>query len=627
MKSPAKNAKINQKTKIITDLFYLMRKGRAYMKGTVVSSWMESCRGLFGHKIVSDTLASYKFPADYIFTPLEDVEDRVAIGLVDDIGKGAGKSHAEIWRIMGEENIKTFSKNYPGFFRHESAYQFLKSMNDVHVIVMKRFRGAVPPILDMKPISSHEALFIYRSKRGMGDYLSGLIIGVARFFKENIKTEIINQTKEEITLKLTFEKEIQFTKKYRMNQLLSFGFIKQSFVKVAVLNTIIMAIVSFVVLSNPLDSFILSAASFLSSIFAAMLLQRPKKLIAQELQKLANHEFVEAANVHSRDEYEAIMEGINQIKRNVQKDFIGFNAIVDEMYTFNGSVANIAGTMQSASNDITNVLDEVALAATKQAEDTETSVMVLNDSIQNVTRISGESQENKDRIEDAVASIEQSFHNVKNTAKQISEVLFKFGQIKTSSNELKENVDNMTQIISLVSGIAKQINLLALNASIEAARAGDAGKGFAVVAEEVRKLSLETNQAVEQINGSLTSFLMSVSQVVEGIDVQYNVLEKESESLAGAVETSSASNENLKSVSTVMIKTSQELEKEADKISSLFENMESLAAIAEENSASTEEASANVAIYVDQISELTKQIGIFNAMIQDFQVDLAKYHV
>lgn len=597
------------------------------MKGTVVSSWIESCKELFGKQIVEQTLKSYKFPIDYIFSPLEDIEDKVAMGLIDDIGKEAGKSHSQIWKIMGEENIKTFSKNYPGFFRHESAYQFLKSMNDVHVIVMKRIKGAVPPILDMTPISPYEALFVYRSKRGMADYLSGLITGVAKYFKENIKAEVISQSKEEIQLKLTFEKEIEYTKNYRINQLLSFGFIKNTTTKTAILNTIIMAVASYFTVSSPVKTLLLSGITFVITMCTSALMNRPKRLIFKELQKIGNREFVESSHIHSNDEYELIMKNINGIKQNVQKDFIGFHGIVDEMYTFNHSVSSIAGTMQAASNDITTVLDEVAMAATKQAEDTENAVVVLNDSINNVSRISGESQKNKDRIEEAVNSIENSFHDVKNTASQISDVLFKFSKIKNSGNELKENVDNITQIVSIVSGIAKQINLLALNASIEAARAGDAGKGFAVVAEEVRKLSEETNQAVSQINGSLTSFLTSVGEVVEGIDVQYNVLEKENGSLAKAVETSSQSNENLKGVSTVMIKTSQELETEADNISSLFDNIQSLAAIAEENSASTQEASANVAVYVDQISELTTQISIFDAMIKNFQEDLSKYQV
>jgi len=597
------------------------------MKGTVVSSWIESCKILFGKSIVEKVLQSYNFPIDYIFSPLEDVEDKTATGLIDDIGKAVGKSHIEIWGTMGEENIKTFSKNYPGFFRHESAYQFLKSMNDVHVIVMKRIKGAVPPILDIKPISSHEVLFTYRSKRGMGDYLNGLIIGISTFFKEKIIVDVLNQTQAEIQMKLTFENEIQFIKKYRLNQLLSFGIFRNVTLKSSVLNTILVGLTTLIVFSDTIKSLIIGGITLLITLCTSFVFHRPQKLISKELQKLSERNFVETMHIRSNDEYEMIMEMINEVKRSVQKDFIGFNAIVDEMYTFNNSVSNIANTMQLTSNDITGVLDEVAIAATTQAEDTEKLVYVLNDSIKSVTRISGESQKNKGEIENAVISIENSFINVQNTASQINIVLTKFGEIKNNSNELQRNADNITQIISIVAGIAKQINLLALNASIEAARAGEAGRGFAVVADEVRKLSEETNHAVQQINGSLTSFVSSVGDVVEGIDTQYTVLETENANLMGAVQTSSQSNENLKGVSGLMIKTSQELQLEADNISSLFDNIQNLAAIAEENSASTEEASSNVAVYVDQICELTDQIKVFDLMIQNFQEDLSKYHV
>jgi len=597
------------------------------MKGTVVSSWLQSCRQLYGDSVVDKSLQSFELESTHIFTPLEDVTDSIATGLVDRIGEGVGKSHQEIWGIVGQENIKTFSQNYPGFFRHESAYQFLKSMNDVHVIVMRRFKGAVPPILDMTPISSHEALFIYRSKRGMGDYLSGLVTGVGDHFHEKIQVELLKNTPTEIHLKLTFENEIQFIKKYPLNQILSLGFLKQSALKSALFNTVIVGIMSELLFAQPVKTLVLSVITFIISYISSSILNRPGKAIVAELNKLSERQFSEAIHLKSNDEFEAIMDLVNGVKQVVQKDFIGFNSIVDEMYTFNGSLSGIASTMQSTSNDITGVLDEVAIAATTQADDTEKVVTVLNESIQSVTRISDESQKNKTEIEDAIVSIESSFKNVQNTASQINHVLQKFGEIKDSSTELQNNVENITEIVSIVSGIAKQINLLALNASIEAARAGEAGRGFAVVAEEVRKLSEETNHAVEQINNSLTSFVSSVGEVVVGIDTQYAVLKTENTSLNEAVDTTSQSNYNLKGVSNLMIKTSQELKSEADHISSLFDNIQSLASIAQENSAATEEASSNVAIYVDQINELSSQINVFDSMIKSFQKDLSKYSV
>lgn len=597
------------------------------MKGTVVSTWVESCRKLFGDTVVNNALRAYGLNNDHVFTPLEDVEDKIAQGVVNHIGDACGKSRRDIWVTMGEENIKTFSKNYPGFFRHESAYQFLKSMNDVHVIVMKRFKGAVPPVLDVAPVSSHEIIFTYRSKRGMIDYLTGLINGVAKFFNEDIKVELETQQENETKLKLTFQNEIQFIKKYRLNQLFSFGILKNTAAKTVLLNTVVITSLAFALSSDLVKAGILGGATFVISLITSTLFHRPQKLILKELVKLSQRNFVESVVLKSKDEYEVMMESINEIKRSVQKDFIGFNAIVDELYTFNKSVADIAHTMQDTSNDITVVLDQVAGAAITQAQDTENAITVLDGSIRNVNEISDDGQNNKTQIEEAVVGIEDSFLNVQSTASQITAVLHKFNDIRHSSNVLKENADDITKIVLIVAAIAKQINLLALNASIEAARAGEAGKGFTVVAEEVRKLSEETNSAVNQINDSLTTFVTSINEVVEGIDLQYDVLESENTKLSKAVDSSSHTNDRLKVVSDLMIHNSQDLKLEADNISNLFDGMQSLAAIAEENSASTQEANSNVTVYVEQINELTRQINVFESMIKNFQEDLSNYAI
>lgn len=130
--------------------------------------------------------------------------------------------------------------------------------------------------------------------------------------------------------------------------------------------------------------------------------------------------------------------------------------------------------------------------------------------------------------------------NVKNGIKETAEIQYKMGSIQklfTSINEkikvLKNYSDEVTTLNSLVHSIAEQTSMLALNASIEAARAGDQGKGFSVVASEVSKLSAETNNVSSKIEdviltlqNDLLSFARSIEEGSVSVDESYEVILK-----------------------------------------------------------------------------------------------------
>ena len=597
------------------------------MKGTVVASWMTSGRRLFGDDVVDKAFEKYGLKPDHIFSPLEDVDDKMAVGMVEFIGQKVGKNTEQIWEIMGRENIRTFAEFYPGFFRHENAYHFLKSMNDVHAIVMKRFKGATPPVLDLSPTDSNTALLVYRSRRQMGDYLMGLLKGVFEHFNEKVEVKLISKNGPEIKIELTFSKPISYTKSYKLNKILSLGFIKSSVYKTSLFTMLGVGIASFATFGLGWEPAVVTLVSGIMPAVLGLLFARPIKEVREELNDLKQRKFISHMILESGDEYQELAGDITKVKETVQKDFIDFNAVVDEMHGFNVSLGNISGNMMNTSDNIKNIMDKVTDDTSRQASETERLVNVLNGSVNNITEISEESQDNKAKIEDAMNGIRESFAGVKKTASEINGVLYGLGTIRESGAALQDDADKMVQIVSIVSGIANQINLLALNASIEAARAGEAGKGFAVVAEEVRKLSVETDNAVEEINRNLTGFVSNMKEVVSGIDSQYKVLATENESLDKAVDISQVSNDNLQAVSVLMIDNSQKLKSEAESISKLFENIQTLTAIADENSEAVSEVNVSVGSYIEQIKELSHQIGVFDTMIEDFKKRLNKYHI
>lgn len=297
------------------------------------------------------------------------------------------------------------------------------------------------------------------------------------------------------------------------------------------------------------------------------------------------------------------------------------------MNTFVNTINEISDSMNHTSTEISGVVEQVANGAVTQAQNTDKAVQALNGNIEALRNIVENENENKSELEDAMLKINNSYENVENASKNILKSLQSFNEVKEKGTQLEGKAKDINNIVSIVSGIAEQTNLLALNASIEAARAGEQGKGFAVVAESIRKLAEQSKEAVLDINSNLAQFVKEIGLLVDHIDVQYNVLEKETNNLDIVRNISYEANQSVQSVATSMIETISKLNIEADSISDVYDSIESLAAIAEENSASSEEVSASVINYTNEIKKLIDNISDFKGITKTFKNDLEKYKI
>ena len=507
----------------------------------------------------------------------------------------------------------------------------MKSMFDVHVVMTKKFPGAKPPLVTLTPISNRKAIFEYKSQRGMFDYLAGMIEGSSRFFNEKIEIREINKTNDSVTFEFTFDKDIYYKKVYKFNKLISLGFINDISAKVGVF-TLILSLIGCVSLfgfgvSNLIKGSILSIISAVSSYIATAMLMRPKSLIQEDMDRVCNNNYIEDGDIETGDFFEDMYKLLKQHKKTVRADFVGFKGVTDEMGTFVTNINNISDSMNHTSNEISDVVEQVANCAVSQAENTEQAVVVLNDNIENLKSIVQSENDNKAELEKAIEKINNSYENVDNTSKNILDTLEKFQEVKDKGFELQGKAKDITNIVSIVSGISEQTNLLALNASIEAARAGEQGRGFAVVADEVRKLAEQSKSAVEEINSNIVMFAEEIKGLVDKIGSQYEILQGETKNLEQVRDISYEATTSVRTVASSMIQTINELSKEADSIATVYDNIESLAAIAEENSASSQEVSASVSNYTNEIKKLINNIHEFRNITESFKEELGKYKI
>jgi methyl-accepting chemotaxis protein len=177
---------------------------------------------------------------------------------------------------------------------------------------------------------------------------------------------------------------------------------------------------------------------------------------------------------------------------------------------FESAVGNIVGTVSSASGE----LESAAATLTKTAETTQqlsgTVAAASEQATANVQSVASSTEE-------MTSSVNEISRQVQESSKIASEAVTQAKQTDARINELSKAAGRIGDVVKLITAIAEQTNLLALNATIEAARAGEAGRGFAVVASEVKQLASQTAKATEEISTQIAGMQSATQDSVAAI--------------------------------------------------------------------------------------------------------------
>ncbi|OGO79427.1 MAG: hypothetical protein A2Y23_06860 [Clostridiales bacterium GWB2_37_7] len=601
------------------------------MKGTVVATWINSLRVIYGDDIVNKALRKIGWSENRIISPLEEIHDSEPKQLVEEVSRLVSNSTEEVWRSIGRHNIKSFHKWFPSYFERSNTKSFLLMMDDVHTQLTKMIKGAKPPRLFATDIGDKELEIKYVSKRGMFDYFLGLLEGSAAFFNEKIEyTELERGTEDGLTfmrVNIKFEKGISSSKKFMLSKLLSLGFIKRAELKISAISTLLFFPVGYFAAGNVTAASIMTAAVFALTALISYIVLKPLGAIHEELQALNSMEFSSFTKIQTSDNIENLSKDINIFKEKMQKDFLFLKGGNDDMYSFTKTFSEIAANMKSVSDGISMVVQDVADGAIHQAEETEKSVDIIGENMKTLNKIAEEELKSSSQLETAVSNIKTSAIETQKVAEMILSVKDNFAHVNAQGVELSRRVSDIMNIVTAVESIADQTNLLSLNAAIESARAGEAGRGFAVVANEIRGLADNSKSSVKIINENLQLFTSDVNKLINQINAQFKQLEESNLTLEKVASDNSIATDQIDVVTGSIVQLVEEMSVQTHQLAMVFENVHSLAAIAEENSASSQEMSANVIEYSNKIKELTTYIEELEKLSQNFKSELGKYKI
>ncbi|HJV83635.1 methyl-accepting chemotaxis protein [Noviherbaspirillum sp.] len=250
--------------------------------------------------------------------------------------------------------------------------------------------------------------------------------------------------------------------------------------------------------------------------------QRLLALQKEEEAKRANDQN-QAAILRLMNELQEVADGDLTVQATVSEDITGaiadsVNYTVEELRGLVGRVTKTAEQVTAASDQAQNISNELLMASQKQSREIqETGQAVLEMAVQ-ITDVSKSANESAEVARQSVTAAEQGAKAVEDAIKGMNEIREQIQETSKRIKRLGESSQEIGEITELISDITEQTNVLALNAAIQAASAGEAGRGFSVVAEEVQRLAERSGEATKQIGALVRTIQTDTHDAVAAME-------------------------------------------------------------------------------------------------------------
>lgn len=223
-----------------------------------------------------------------------------------------------------------------------------------------------------------------------------------------------------------------------------------------------------------------------------------------------------------RDQLDNIAQGEGDLTQRIpveMDDDLGklaksFNLVLENLQSMIGSIQQLTRELSTGASDLARAAKDNNDGVTRQTDSISMVATAINEMQSAIEEVAGNASRAAEITREAEEKGKNGARIIRSSSEQVHRLAAQISKAVEVIRKLSDDSDNITSVLDVIRGIAEQTNLLALNAAIEAARAGEQGRGFAVVADEVRTLAQRTGQSTEDIQTMITTLQTGVADIV-----------------------------------------------------------------------------------------------------------------